>query len=450
MTHIFPFIGTRYNSRLIEDMKMVISPSYETLTPEEKRKYCEQHPHNIMHLIPPNREEDEGDINNSFLRVASTIQAWRRDGILVNDNHKSFYLYEQKYANPQGKQKERIGLYAMTSLKKQREKEFKVEGTKPFSTKSYHLNLLRATNCNFAPVIMFFHDQENDFKKFARKITVTKPWEEFQDIKGNIHRLWVLNKKDLITSLTEIFKKKDCFLIEGHDRYEIAMKYSGEQREITGKTNHMQPFDYTMIFLSSFEEESVTTKPIHRVLSSELGSGIDIQEILDDLNENFMIKQIRINIKKNEKAAEKILQTIASKKKKQPTIGMGLPDGRAFALTLKKSSKLADIYDEETELSDASKKINVNILYHHIIRQVWIGNPEVELEEEDILYFNDAERALKQLIERKASAAFFLNPCPMNELNDVVVEGDTIPPFTVRLFPSLISGLVIRDISVRH
>jgi uncharacterized protein (DUF1015 family) len=325
-----------------------------------------------------------------------------------------------------------------------------MEGTTPYFTKSYHLKLLRATKCNFAPVTMFFHDTQKAFGQFCDEVTATKPWEEFTDFEGNINRLWVLNKKEPINKVTGIFQEKDCVLMEGHDRFDIALKYSKEQIEMTGKPNGQQPFNYTLVFMTSFDQDCITTKPVHRVLSSELGSGIDIQEILDDLSENFTLQQIKVNLKNPQMAAGKILNVIQEKEIKHLTIGMVLTDGRAFALSLKNTTKIQDLYDEDTFISQAGQKLQVNILYHHIIRQIWIGNPELEVEEEDILYYDDPVAALNQINKRKASAAFFLNPCPISQLNEVVMAGDIIPSFTVRLQPSLISGLIIRDISVRH
>ena len=129
---------------------------------------------------------------------------------------------------------------------------------------------------------------------------------------------------------------------------------------------------------------------------------------------------------------------------------MALRDGQVFALTLKSKTKLSDIYDEELNLSPAIQKLHVSILYHHIIRQVWIGNPEVELEEEDILYMDDPAAALKCITDRKAAAAFILNPCSPQLLIQVLSTAEMIPPFTVRIHPPLITGPIIRDMSVRH
>ncbi len=450
MTQIYPFIGTRYNSRLIEDMNTTISPSYDSLSPQERDEICRQHPCNILHLIPACVKEADGEYNNPYLRAASTIQTWRRDGILVNDNHRSFYFYQQKYSHPINGHKIRHGLYALINLNRQQPPELLVEGTTPFSSKSCHLKLLRATRCNYAPVFMFFHDPGGEFANISREITPTRAWEELHEASGDIHRLWVLNKKDQIARMTQTFQDKECFIVEGHQRYEVALKYRNEEREATRQPNGSQPFDYILVFLSSFEEESVTTRPVHRVLSAELGSGIDMQEILEDLAQYFNVRQVKVNLKKPKTAAHSLLKSIAEKGKKNTTFAMALPDGRSFLLSLKPKISLSQLYDEDTHFSRAVKKLDVSILYHCIIRQAWIGNPEVELEEEDILYFDDAVAALQHTISRKGAATFLLNPCPTKQIAEVVASGDIIPPFSVKIHPPLINGLVIRDMTVRH
>ena len=450
MTDIFPFIGTRYNSRLIEDMKTVISPSYEFLSPAERKVVCQRHPYNILNLIPSCSHEEDEEYNDSYLRAASAIQAWRRDGILVNDNHRSFYFYEQVYAHPIQGCKSRKGLYALVNLNRENLPKLFVEGNSPYSNKSHHMKLLRATKCNFSPIPLFFEDPKKEFRETSGEISTSKPWEEFQDYNGDVHRLWVLNKKGLISSVIKTFQDKECFMVEGHERYEVALKFRDEQRDAPGWPDSSNPYDHTLVFLSSFKEGSVSTRPVHRVLSSELGSGVDLEEVLDDLSENFQVRPIKTNIKKTQTATEKILKTIAEKGKKYPAIGMVLPDGRAFVLILKSKTKIPDLYDEDTQISDPIKQLQVSILHSHIIRQVWIGNPEVELEEEDILYLEDPVETLRWVADRKASAAFFLNPCSGKQLNEVLSGGEMIPPFTLRLHPPLMTGPVFRDMSIRH
>ena len=450
MTEIFPFIGTRYNSRLIEDMKTVISPSYDNLTPEEREEICRKHPNNILNLIPAGMSHDDENYDNSFLRAASSIQAWRRDGILVNDNSRSFYLYEQRYSQPGGGQRCVRGIYALVSLNRKKHSRISVEGSASYANKSFQLNLLRASKCNFAPIPMFFHDPEEDFEKICREIMSSKPWEHICEDDGNEHLLWVINKKPLVCKIMEVFKKKNCFIMEGHHRYEIARQYRDQQREVTGREDGKQPFDYTLSFLSSFKENSVMTSPVHRVLSTEIGSGVESEEVLEDITEYFNLHPVEINIKKPAESASAILRVLKEKGEKHHAIGMALPDGRAWVMTLKNKSKLDELYDEDLNLSKEAKKLDVSIFYHFIIRQVWVGNPEIELEEDDILYIDDEVMAMDKVTRRKASAAFFLNPCPMKMLMDVVSAGDVIPPFTVRLHPPLTTGLVIRDITIRH
>ena len=461
MTDIFPFIGTRYNSRLIEDMKQVISPWYEMIPAEKQKEYRQRHPYNILHLIPTFKGVANEEYNDSYLRTASLIQTWRRDGILVNDNNKSFYLYEQTYAHPLGKSSEirrssnvggkvRRGIYALINLNRQPSCRMRVEGSTPNLGGAFHLKLLRATRCNFSPIPMFFHDPQGEFVNTCEEVTPARAWEEIVDTNNDTHRLWVINKKDPIARIGDFFRKKDCFIIEGHKRFEVSLTYRDEQRETTGRPDGLQPFDYTLVFLSSFEEGSVSTMPVHRVLSAELGSGVDLQEVLEDLALYFTVTPVKVNLKKPDTAAEKILSILTEKGKKHHAIGMAFPDGRAFILTLKSNAKIPELYDEETNLHDAAKQLDVSILSHYIIRQCWIGNPEIDLEEEDILYFEDAAAALKHTVEKKASAAFLLNPCPMKQLTEVVTSGGEVPPFAVRLHPPLISGLIIRDMSVRH
>jgi uncharacterized protein (DUF1015 family) len=448
MTDIFPFKGTRYNSRLIEDMKAVISPSFDTLSFNEQSELRKHNSNNILHIIPETMSENSDD--GIFLKAASMIHTWRRDGVLVNDSNKSYYLYEQVYAKAVDGCKSRKGLFALVNLDCANHASIKVEGQTPYISNSCLKNLLRAANCNVTPIPMLFRDSKDEFGKIVKEILKSRPWEEIEDVNGDIHRLWVINKKNVISSLTEFFRDKKCIIIDGHQKYEVAYQYRDEQREVTGAKDGNQPFDYILSFMLRFEDKSICAKPVHRVLSPELGSGIDPEEIIEDLGEFFSLDPVELNIKEPEIAADIINSRLNESGEVNISFGMVLPDSRAFIVSLKNDVDFSDLYDEEVNLCDEAKKLQCNILHHYIIRQLWIGNPEVELEEEDLLYFRDATDAMKMLSRRQASAVFFLNPCSMKSLADVVKAGGVIPPFTLRLYPPLVMGLVIRDMTVRH
>lgn len=168
-------------------------------------------------------------------------------------------------------------------------------------------------------------------------------------------------------------------------------------------------------------------------------------ELIEDLQENFKVEELKINPRKEaDKAAELLMKKVEEAGKKATSMAMALRGGRAFILSLKKNRKpesLAEDHDIPPEVA----RLDVSLLHHYIIPHIWIGNPEVELDEDDVSYMRNPADALKMLATRRACAVFLMNPPKMEQVIEVSRKGIRLPHKTTYFYPKIISGLVMRD-----
>jgi uncharacterized protein (DUF1015 family) len=445
MTEVLPFVGTRYNSRLIENLSMVFAPPYDVISPEAQRTYYGRHPNNVVRLILGHDKVTDDEYNNKYIRAANYLQTWKRDGILVEDNKKCLYVCEQEFSLPGLGTRRRKGLFALVKLDDSKSTKIRGHEQTFAGPKADRLKLLRATRCNLCPIFALYSDPEKKVDAVLDECMKAKIWETFVDDEQTTYRFWVVHSKKMINEIHQLMADKDLFIADGHHRYEAALAYRDEMREATGKRDGRQPYDYLMVFLSNFYDEGMVILPTHRVLSRELGGGVDLDEVMDDLSQYFNLTDVSVDFANPDHADLTIRDEMAKSGKDRNTLAMILPNGRAVVCGLKKGVKLSELIEEE--MSKDMRRLDVSILHRYVITKVWIGNPEIELDDDDIFYVRDIKDVLRLLKERKGSVGFVLNPIPIELLRRIASKGEIMPHKSTFFYPKILSGPVMRDMT---
>ena len=450
MAEVWPFAGTRYQTKENGlNLADALAPPFDDISPELQKLLHEAHQHNIVRLTLGNEAPSDDEINNRYTRSAECYREWKAAGILTDEQRKCFYVYEQEFVPPGAKKPvKRLGFFALVKLQ-----DFRSGKTRSFQMtyegpKMDRLKLLRTTQINPSALFMLYKDDEKEIEQVLSEVMDKKePIEEFQDAQGMTHRLWLMHKKDPILRIHDAMKPKRLFIAHGHHRYETALKYRDEMREMTGRRDGRQPFDFVLMYLQRAEDETLFTRPVHRVLARELGLDVDLDEIVEDLEEFFTVTEFKVNMKDPEKAAKAIEDKLKATRAAKTRFVMTLPTGRSYQLSLKKDADLDDMIDEET-MSETLKAMDPIILHHYIITKGWIGNPDIELDEDDIFYRKDIAESLQLLAKRKGCVGFFMNPLSKEDALSIAENGELLPYNSVDFFPKLPSGIVLRDLQV--
>ncbi len=445
MVSILPFVGTRYNTQLIQDVKLVLAPYYDSISKEEQKLFYQAHQNNAIRLILGAPKPGDDEYNNKYTRSANYIQSWKRDGVFVDDDKKSFYIYERKFKLPDGTEKTQTGLFALLKLEDAKSGNI-ISHTKISSkVRTDGLRLIRLTRSNLNPIFTLYSDPENKIDNILQEKMKSKSWLEVEDFSNIKHRLWVVSKKDFAAEMMAQFQDKKIFIADGHYLYETALQYQKEMREATGKKDGNQPFDYIMVYLTNFENPGLVVLPNHRVISNDLGAGVDGQEILADLKEYFNIDKIDIDTNNVLGSAQKIIAKLEEKGKISTSFAMIMPKAKANLLSLKPKIRFNDII--EKEMPEDIKNLDVSILHDYIISQIWVGNPEYEIEDEDIRYTKDPTIAINMVQNKKASVAFLMNPMKLEQINQISNKGFSLPQRAISFYPKLITGILLRDMT---
>jgi len=446
MAYVYPFIGTRYNPKIISDLSKVLTPPYDCITEAMQDEFYKRHPKNFVRIILGKEVAGDDEFNNRYSRAANLLQEWRREQSLVDDPKQSFYLMEQDYANPAGKRLRRRGFYGLVRLQgygagkiRAHEKTFK-------APKADRYRLMRATQFNLSPVFVLYEDPKDEVAALLSSvIDKTKPVVASQDDEGTKHSLWLSCSKELLKSVSDAMRDRELLIADGHHRFETALHYRNEMRRLSGQQGVRHGSDYLMMYLVSMSDPGLEILPTHRALAEEAGVGVEVEEVVEDLKEHFKVEPVSINARKEpEKGAKLLMDKIAEAGKKAIAMAMVLRGGRAFVLTLKRGVSPEKL-TEDQQIPPVVANLDVSVLHHFIIPHVWIGNPEIELDEGEILYTRDAVEAIKLSTTRKACVVFLMNSPKMEQVVKVSRAGLRLPHKTTYFYPKVISGMVVRD-----
>ncbi len=449
MADVLPFAGTRFNTKEHDlELGKILAPPFDVITPELQKELHERDPRNVVRLVSGYEAPGDDEYNNRYARAAELYREWKNENLLTDEQRKCFYVYEHEFTLPGTEERQkRLGFFGLVKLQDFRSGKIRAHEMTFQGPKQDRLRLLKTVQVNLEPLFVLYKDPEGEVDRILKTATESPPHEEFTDQRGDTHRLWLIHRKDPILGINEAMKPKRLYIADGHHRYETALAYRDEMREMTGRRDGRQPYDFILMYLNNADDPAVRTTASHRVLARDLGADVDMEEVLEDLEEYFDVKEFQLDLADEEKSTALAQKHLEGRKGSPSRFVMVLPSGQAFELKLKKNADLEEMIDAEF-MSDLVRSQDITILHQFIIAQGWIGNPEVELDDDDIIYTRRIGEALSLVRKRKGCVAFLLNPIEKEQAIQVAENGELMPHNTTYYYPKIQSGLVLRDLQV--
>ncbi|MBV9849476.1 MAG: DUF1015 domain-containing protein [Armatimonadetes bacterium] len=435
MADILPFRGIHYNTDAIGgDLSAVAAPPYDVISPEEQAALYERSPHNVVRLIL-GRETDR------YARAAALFREWRAGDVLVSDEDPSLYVYHQTFADPTtGKTApERMGLICLLRLE-----DYASGGVLPHentltAAKADRLELLRATHAQFESIYGLYSDPDRAVQSFIDEYDDREPvLERVDDMIGSSHCIERIADPNAATVLREMLRDEPIFIADGHHRYETALNYRREWRAAHPEISEDTPVaaDYILITLTAFEDEGLLVLPTHRLVK-----GVDpdrIAALPRSLTPHFTVTD----------AAPDALEAAIAKEAQlgRAAFGLVLPAGSCLAtLTVADADIPALVPGGQ---SPAAKRLPVTLLQSLILDQR-LGVDAAALAAGDrVAYTRDAAEAVRRVRDGEYQAALLLGRPSAEDVRAVSLAGDKMPQKSTFFFPKLLSGLILRDLSL--
>lgn len=446
MADIFPFRGLRYNPQLISDISQVLCPPYDVISPEQQKALQQKSPYNMINLEYGEELQEDSPLNNKYSRAQKTLEEWLAKGLLQPEQGPAIYLHQHQFQYKSNNFSRTTLLTRVrleeSGIESERKTVFPHEGTQE-GPKLDRLNLLRACQANLSPIFALYENQDEKIRLSLAESQESIPIIQNSGASGESHKVWKIDKAEVIVRLQEHFFKKALFIADGHHRYETALSYQREmlanEKAQTTPVQKVQAYDFTLMGLVSMTDPGLLILPVHRLIK-----GVNrnlLLELKGKLMEYFDIYTFPLNELDPDNYINKLASFIERDTKELTTICCyGIEGNHYFILSLKQDADIKKFMPEDR--SQAYCQLEVSLL-HHVILEGMLG---LTKDMNKIDFTTDGPEAVNKVTSGEYQAAFLIRPLSVESIIKVARAGDRMPGKSTYFYPKLPTGLVINSL----
>ena len=430
MVDVRPFRGLRYNLARVGELESVVCPPYDVISPSEEQTLLRRSEYGAVRLEL--REQQPGDPPDPgrFGRSADRFRRWLDQGVLVAEPLPAMYLLEEEFSHL-GETILRQGLTAAVRLDPFEGKTVLAhEFTRP-DPKADRLALIRACRANFSPIMSLYRDPSGAMAGLLAEARRAQP-SVTAALDGQVsYRMWAITDAGFLAEVIEAMASDQIFVADGHHRYEAALQYRDELEASAGPLPSHAASRFVMMTLVSMDDPGLLVLPYHRIVS-----GLDRDELgllRRQLGQAFRVAPVEPGESSAEGVAAAIERLLAEQPEHEVALAvLGLEPDRAHLLTLRES---------HMPLSGATAldRCDTWLLHHKAISPA-LG---ADREGEAVGFSHDPVEAVDAVGSDRAQMAFLLRPLSMKLFEEVVGDGQRLPPKSTYFYPKLPTGLVI-------
>ena len=414
MATIKPFRGYRPPRELA---KQVSSRPYDVLNSDEARQEAEGNEKSLYHIIKPEIDfpvgTDEHD-ERVYKKARENFDMFRQKGWLVQDTDEHYYVYAQTMNG-----KTQYGLVVAALVDDYMTGKIKKHELTRKDKEEDRMKHVRVNNANLEPVF-FAYPHRDDLKQIIQEVIKQEPEYDFvADLDGFRHTFWVINDKQTISRITEIFAQIPyLYIADGHHRSAAAALVGDEKR--CQNPAHTGTEEYNYFLAVCFPDDELTIIDYNRLVRDL--NGLTDEQFIERLQEDFVV----------EKKGKEIYKPCALH-----NFSLYL-SGEWYSLTAKPGR-----YDDSDPIGVLDVTISSNLILDKILDLR-------DLRTNKRIDFVGGIRGLGELKRRVDSGemrmALALYPVTMQQIINIADSGNIMPPKTTWFEPKLRSGLIVHEL----
>jgi uncharacterized protein (DUF1015 family) len=394
MARFEPFRGLRYDTERI-DLGAVTAPPYDVIDDDERADLAATHPHHAVHLDLP---VDDGDTDR-YTVACRTLRTWRDDGVLIEDDDPSFYVYRMGYKDETGRLRQTAGVIGALELARPGSGGvLPHEQTTP-KAKSDRLEMLRSCRANLSAVWGLSTAEGLS----ALCELPGPPLAAWTDGDGVHHRLWRISQPGLTEAISTAVGAEPVVIADGHHRWSTSLQYRDERHEAGDGEG---PWDLAMTYVVELVEEQLSVQPIHRLLTG-LPDDLDLLAALEPCFDAFDGGPV----------GPELLDRM------DDAGALALVTGDGAWLLRPRPEVMAAVRDLDSSRLDRAREA---------------------LPPHEVSYQHGVENVLRAVDRGTAQAGVLLRPATVAQIVDIAHGGELMPPKTTFFWPKPRTGQVFR------
>jgi len=435
---IKPFKGIRPPKELVEQ---VSSRPYDVLNSEEARQEAAGNEMSLYHIIKPEINFAPGTDEHDprvYPEAKSQYQRFKIKGWLVQDQEPHYYVYAQTIPNghrlaTHGEHTQ-YGLVVDAWVNDYIEGRIKKHELTRRDKEEDRMKHVRTLNANMEPVF-FAYPHRDDLDKIVAEVVKGEPEYDFVAApEGFRHTFWVIDNKETINKITEIFEEIPAmYIADGHHRSAAAAGV-GQELKIKNSKFKIKVPEYEYFLAVCFPDNQLNIIDYNRVVKDL--NGLTEEEFLEKLKEDFEVSEITRS--RDHETTNGTIDYSQVKPKGLHNFSLYL-DGKWYSLTAKEGR-----YNDADPIGVLDVTISSNLILDKILGIT-------DLRSDKRIDFVGGIRGLGELKRRVDSGemkvALALYPVTMQQIIDIADSGNIMPPKTTWFEPKLRSGLVVHELN---
>jgi uncharacterized protein (DUF1015 family) len=404
MANISAFRALRPTAELAS---LVASLPYDVLNSTEARLLGDQNPYSFLHITKAEIDlPEETDVHSDkvYHKAADNLFIFQDHHILIRETEPAFYIYELTMD-----QRKQTGLVCVSAVADYENNIIKKhELTRPEKEKD-RINHIRITGAQTGNVFLAY--KTNIFlSQLINQWKISHPSVyDFVAADDIGHRVWILDDRDTIAEITQIFEQQidHTYIADGHHRAASAAKV----KDALGK-NATKDASYFLTTL--FPADELRIMDYNRVVKDLYG--MQDADFLQKLGRYFRIERTQG----------------AFQPDRLHRFGMYL-SGQWYCLEAK----------ENSYPTDPIGVLDVSILQENILSSLLgILDPRTDNRVDFVGGIRGLSELEKRVDDGQMKVAFSLFPVSMEQLFDIADTGQIMPPKSTWFEPKLRDGLL--------
>lgn len=422
MAAILPLKAWRYKDELGKNMEALTAPLFDVVS-SKQRELLYQNPLNSIHLSVP-----QGD--QPHLEAMRLLDRWKADGILVQDELPSIYVYYQYFRLP-GEQDERCrkGFIVQIKASDWAEGEILRHESTIVSAVADRIDLLRATEIQVSPTHGLYEDKHQELEAFLDEAIAT-PLYELEDYQGVREVLACITASEVIARFVSVLADKKVILADGHHRLEAGIAYRKERAEDFQGTKWVAS-DYHLMYLTNVQGNHLEILPTHRLY---YGKELSKEAFFKQLEDWFEIRPLG--------EAEE-LSTYTFQRK------------WSFGLVWEEASYVIKFRQEKfdqvaTSLPEVLRQLDLVLLHDILFDQILGLSPEQQRKSDLLAFERNFSRCVQEVKGGKATFAIITREIELSQVMEVCRSGQVMPQKSTYFYPKALGGLLFGTVNQRE
>ena len=372
--------------------------------------------HLSKEILGDYRKKNEWSYLNVFneknnLKSKEQFELMKKNSILKKDTINSFYIYKIST-----KDHSQIGIVGTAKLSAY--DNLHIRGHEEIFLERAQKRLKQMDNLNaqIGPIYVI-HPDNKKLDDLVKKEISLKSTYSFNSIDGCKHEMWIVNDKNKILKICDLFNTINrIYIADGHHRMEALSKLSAFRKHQNANHTGEEPYNYFMVAI--FPQSQARLLDYNRLIKDLYG--YSTKNFIKEIKKKFLLEK----------------QKSAFKPKKPQTFGMYV-DNQWYSIELKEKPE-ANLFH--------IINLDINLLHYYLLEPILgIGDPRYDNRIDFLAGFHGLEGIEKKVDSGDAKVGFALFATQMENVISFADKKLNMPPKSTWFDPKPLDGLVAYD-----